>query len=240
MTITAQSGPASTFQWWGGACAASGSQPTCSIPVNDTQVLVTAHFSRLRVWLPTFGPGSINVGSAVPGGAPLVGHPCGGACADYANGERLLFRATPSAGYRMTAWGGDCARARPDHNCALTLTRNTVVSATFERIPPKDCEANQSCDAVGPATKFTVQVTGPGTVTAPRMSMSIPQMTCQSSGTQRSCDMLRLEDKNVSVTAAGVHFLGWGGRCSRATSRTCNFVNKRYSPDPPIIIARFG
>jgi hypothetical protein len=240
MTITAESGAASTFQWWGGACAASGAQPKCTIQVNDSQVLVTAHFSTLRLWLPTFGGGSINVGPAKAGGAPLVGHPCGSSCVDLANGEQVVLRAAPSNGNRMIAWGGACASLRSTQGCLLTLRRNTVVSATFERIPPPgDCPPGNSCDPVGSSKQFVVRVTGTGTVLSPRMG-SISQMTCQSSSaTGRSCTVDRLLEQWVSMTATGVHFLGWGGRC-HGTGATCSFYNGAHSREEPVVIARFG
>jgi hypothetical protein len=240
--VTAVSGAASTFQWWGGACASSGSQPACTIQINDSQVVVAGRFSRQRLWLPTFGgAGSINVSSGVQGGAPLVGYPCGFGCTDYGTGERLLLRATASKGFRTTSWGGACTGVRPDHGCLLTLSQSTVVSATFELIPPPgDCPPGRDCSPVTVSTKFSVAVTGAGTVSAPKQG-SNPQLTCSSSGpTGRTCSLDRALEKPVVVAASGVHFLRWGGRCSAFRGTTCTFVNKRYSGQPATITAVFG
>lgn len=240
LTVTAISGAASSFQSWGGGCAASGTQPICAIQLNDDQVNVTALFSRQRLWLPTFGAGTITVSSAVQGGAPLVGHPCGFGCVDYGTGERLVLRGAPSAGYRMTAWGGTCASVPADHGCLVTLDRSKVVSATFEPKPPRDCPPGKSCDPLVVTTTFSVRVTGAGSVTAPQQGTT-PQLTCtSSSATGRSCSVERAVDRTVSVTASGVRFRYWGGRCAGIRSTTCKFTNRRYSGDAAVITAVFG
>jgi hypothetical protein len=235
LTVTAVNGGASTFQGWGGACAQNGAQPACTLQLNDSLVSVTARFARQRLWLPAFGGGSITVSSPTPG------YSCGYACADYATGQQLVLRASPWAGYRATAWGGNCTGVRADHGCVLTLSRSTVVSATFEPIPPPgDCPPNQSCDPVTVSTNFSVAVTGSGTVSAPRQG-SNPTLTCSSSGTTgRTCSLDRAVEKTVYVTASGVNFLRWGGRCAGVRSTTCSFVNRRYSRDPALITAVFG
>jgi hypothetical protein len=239
LTVTAISGGASSFQWWGGACAASGTQPTCTIQVNDDLVNATARFSRLRLWLPTFGPGTVSV-SSPQGGAPPAGRSCGSGCVDYGTGEPLLLRGSPDAGYEPTAWGGACAGIPANHGCLLTLSHNTVVSMTFERIPPKDCASNSSCDGVTPTTTFSVRVNGTGTVTAPKQGIN-PLVTCSSSGTTgQRCSLDRAVDRTVSVTASGVRFRYWGGRCAGVRSTICKFTNKSYQGDAAVITAVFG
>jgi hypothetical protein len=209
--------------------------------VNADQVDVTARFSRQRLWLPTFGAGTINVSSAVQGGTPLVGHTCGFGCVDYGTGERLVLRASPSAGWETTAWGGTCTSVPADHGCLVTLDRSKVVSATFEPIPPpRDCPPGKSCDPIVVTTTFSVRVTGAGTVTAPQQGMT-PQLTCSSTGaTGRSCSVDRAVGQTVSVTASGLRFRYWGGRCAGVRSTTCKFKNKRYSGDAAVITAAFG
>jgi hypothetical protein len=230
MTMTAQGGSASSFRGWGGACAANGAQQSCTLQVTaDTEV--SALFSHLRLWLTSFGSGSLNASS--------TGRSCGAGCADYAPGDRISIYPKADPGWQLTAWGGSCAGVRSDHYCILTLNRNSAVSATFERIPRSDCPPGRSCDPVGPAISFRVTVTGYGTVMAPKIS-TMNQLSCRSSTTAGTiCGVDRPVEKRVYFYARGVRFLGWGGRCSGQKSTTCSFYNRPGVSDTSVT-ARFG
>jgi len=226
ITITAQSGSASPFQSWGGACAGFGTQPVCTVQVTgDTEV--TARFARLRVWMPTFGYGSVEWGPATSGGAPLVGRSCGGGCVDLPTGSAVRFHARPADGaHRLSAWGGDCARFRSASDCVLTLNDNVTVGASFELIPPpSDCKPGQSCDPVDPAMRYRILVKGNGLVYTPQMK-TIAGQTCKSyTSNGSSCEVDRPIQKTVYFVASPVGFQGWGGACL-SQGRICKIYTK--------------
>jgi Divergent InlB B-repeat domain len=67
----------------------------------------------------------------VSGGGSVTGQgvSCSGTCsASYAPGTKVALTATPSAGQKLSAWGGACTGAGA---CAVTLSGTETVSATF-------------------------------------------------------------------------------------------------------------
>jgi hypothetical protein len=61
---------------------------------------------------------------------------CGGTCAaDFEQGETVTLEATPDADSTFAGWSGACSGT--DATCVLTLTEDTVVTASFaEKAPP--------------------------------------------------------------------------------------------------------
>ena len=242
ITVTAENGAASSFLAWDGACAGSGTQPTCTLQMNDSQA-ATARFSPLRLWLPAFGRGYISV-ERYPDGPRLQGRSCGFECVDFANGESLRLRAVPSPGWHLSAWGGWCEGVPAKHNCLATMSSNRVASATFEEdLPPRPstCPANASCDPVDDGAKFSVRIQGAGSVVAPKMR-SFGQLTCEAyQSTGRVCaDFWRPLNSWIELKAAaryGGKFLGWSGACSG--TGTCRFWNGRHAART-MIYASFG
>jgi hypothetical protein len=214
LTVTAQSSTASAFQSWSGAC--SGTQTTCSITVGDASVSASARFSRQRLWLTSFGEGSLTVDT--PGSS------CGAGCADYPTDQQVVVRPTTSSpGWRMTAWGGDCRNVSRNRGCRVTMSRNTVVVATFEPIPSSDCPPTADCGPVTSIDRFTVHISGQGTVTAPRMS-DLPGLSCRAYQSAQ-CPLDRPVEHWVSVTAVGVRFLGWSDARCRGQGNVCRFFD---------------
>ena len=243
ITVTAENGAASSFYAWDGACAGNGSQPACTLQMNDSQA-ATARFSPLRLWLPAFGRGYISV-ERYPDGARLQGRSCGFECVDFANGESLRLRAVPSSGWHLSAWGGSCEGVSAKNNCKITaLDANRVVSATFEAdTPPRPttCPENSSCDPVDDGAKFSVRIQGAGSVVAPKMR-SFGQLTCETyqSGGRVCSDFWRPLNEWIELKAAaryGGKFLGWSGACSG--TGPCRFWNGRHAART-IIYASFG
>jgi hypothetical protein len=227
--LTAQDGAISKFQRWEQPC--NGTDTTCTVQVNDDVVNVTGRFSPLRLWYPKFGRGSISVESR--SGDP--GRGCGLECRDFANGEIVTVRARPSAGYKFTGWGGDCARVR-SRGCYFPMTKNRMVGATFEKIPPPDnCPPNQSCDPVKVAQSFRIVINGRGTVMVGKIDAWGPDF-CRISCTLERTRRATVEIKAQSERAGGSQV--WGGRC-RGSSSTCRFPNKKDLGGDPIISVAF-
>ena len=83
-----------------------------------------------------------------------AGIDCGSDCAETLAAESsVTLNATPASGYTFTGWGGDCSGST---SCALTMSANRAVTATFTATPAP------------PPAQFTltVSVTGVGTVTS--------------------------------------------------------------------------
>lgn len=226
LTVTANATSSSPWSGWGGACAPFGSQSTCTVQMNSDLTSVTGRFAYQRLWLPTFGYGTVGV--FFPGtNTPAVGRSCGNGCSDWPTGQQLVLRAVPrDSNQQMTAWGGICANVTPSHGCIITLNRSQAISATFEVKPPP-CPPGQSCDPIVTTTSFTVTVTGEGSVFVPKQGIN-PQVTCRgSSSTPRSCTFDRAVDKPVYLTAVGARGLLWGRRCGGSSGPLCRFYNSR-------------
>ncbi len=123
VTLTAAPSPSNTFTDWGGACAAGSA--TCAVPITADQT-VSATFTRStatpRVSVTIAGTGAGSVTCSANGGAPA---PCG----TYSWGAQISVVATPNGGSVFAGWsGGVCSGTGP---CVVTLTENTVVTATF-------------------------------------------------------------------------------------------------------------
>jgi hypothetical protein len=215
LTITANPTPSSPWSGWGDACAATGSQSTCTVQMNSDVTYVSGRFAYQRLWLPTFGFGTITV--SLPGSnAPAGGR------SDWPTGQQLVLRAVPrDDNYRMTAWGGACANVTPSHGCIITLNRSLAVSATFELKPPP-CPPGQSCDPIVSTTQVRLTVTGDGSVVVPKQGIN-PQITCPGG---RTCSFDRAVDRPVYLTAATARHVVWGGSyCRGFTGLICKFGN---------------
>ncbi len=199
VVLTATAGAGSTFTGWsGGGC--SGSASSCTVTMSASQN-VTATFSVIQSapQLSVVVTGSGTVGSSPPGIT------CPSTCnATFATGTQVTLTATPAQGSYFVGWsgGGGTCNNNSGLSCALTLTSNQAVTATF---------------APNPTLSVTLGGTGSGLVTSSPAGISC-QPTCSSSfnfGTQ------------VTLTAApsaGSSFAGWsggGGTCNNNNTPSC-------------------
>lgn len=247
-TVTAERGAQSSLWAWdaGGPCASSGS--TCTLQVNS-DMSVTATFSA-RLYLTSFGPGTITREKYPDDGTPLRRRLCsaptaGDYCADYAYGERIRLRARPAnSDARNAGWGGACSGKPNDSTCTLTMSAARVASATFVYPPPtspSNCPPNTSCDPVTVTWPFYVRIYGAGAVLAPKVG-NVSAKTCDALTTLPAgftCSNFEGPRKSTTILKAyavhGGRFLGWGGPCSG--TGVCEFRAK----SPPIMVyARFG
>jgi hypothetical protein len=122
MTLTASPASGNAFTGWDGACA--GSDPTCSLTVNEA-LNVSATF------LPLY---TLSIGRS--GSGTVTSNPvaidCGKTCsAKVVQGATLTLSATPAAGQHFVNWSGACSGTAP--TCSVTITRDTQVQAVFAR-----------------------------------------------------------------------------------------------------------
>lgn len=197
ITLTAIAADHSTFTGWQGAC--TGNQPTCTVTAKATQQ-VTATFTLNRYTLAVIPQGN---GHGLVTTSPS-GVDCGITCTttlDY--GTAITLTATPFTDTLFTDWQGACTGTAP--TCALTLTADTAVTATFT--------LRQYALTVGHAG------TGAGIVAS-----APPGLDCGI-----TCTVQLDHGTPVSLTATAAissTFTGWQGACTGAAP-VCALIIER-------------
>ena len=130
-----------------------------------------------------------------PPNGGLSARPAG---ASHAAGTRVLVTAAAHDGYRLTAWGGDCAgTAATSAHCTLVMNADKTASATFGKAA---------------AATYTLTLTQPsnGSLSAR------PAGASHAAGTRVVV---------TAAAAAGYALTAWGGDCAgTATSASCALV----------------
>ncbi len=133
VTLTATPAAGSRFEGWsGGGCGGTGA---CVLDLDDNAPVVATFdvdLPEVTLQVSRDGNGAGTV-SSVPAGID-----CGADCSGrYSEGTEVTLTATPAAGSTFAGWsGGGCGGTGP---CPLTLNANTLVTATFDFVPPTDC-----------------------------------------------------------------------------------------------------
>jgi len=193
VTLTAAAATGSTFAGWGGACASSGTNPSCTIAMNASQN-VTATFNITQASL------SVTIGGT--GSGTVTSTPQGINCpttcqSNFAAGTQVTLTETPGANSAFAGWSGACSG---DSGCTVMVQSNQQVTATFNVI---QAEPTLSVQTLGNSS---------GTVTSSPPGINCPG-TCNASfsaGTQVT----------LNETPNNSNFVGWGGACGGYTS-TC-------------------
>ncbi|MFT3954836.1 MAG: alginate lyase family protein [Piscinibacter sp.] len=110
------------------------------------------------------------------------------------SGTAVTLTATAASGYQFDGWGGACSSSGTSTSCALTISADTTVTATFSQVA-----ANSSA--------LTVSKAGSGTVTS-----SPAGINCGS-----DCGETYTNGTTVTLTAtpaSGYTFQGWSGPCT--------------------------
>jgi uncharacterized repeat protein (TIGR01451 family) len=139
-TLTAQPDEGSSFSGWGGACASSSVNPSCTVTMLASQS-VTATFS-----LPTAVTFPLTVNEIGTGSGTVTdnlevheidcsesgGNPETGMCiADYSSGSTVVLTATPTGGSSFAGWTGACSGLG---TCSIAMNSPAFVTANF--VPP--------------------------------------------------------------------------------------------------------
>jgi GH25 family lysozyme M1 (1,4-beta-N-acetylmuramidase) len=133
VTLTATPDSGYSFVQWGGACAAAGSSPTCTVGILGAKT-VTASFSyTLKVKVAGNIPGKV---ASTPAGIL-----CPGDCtAAFAPGATVPLTATTDQWAGVT-WSGDCSGTDPN-GCTVTMDQPRTVVATFADLGPATAHLN--------------------------------------------------------------------------------------------------
>ncbi len=215
VTLTATPGVDARFvSWQGGGC--SGEAPVCTVQMSRNRT-VTATFApiefQLRISKNGTGTGSV---SSNPGGID-----CGNDCDHHFDvGTEVTLSATPHSNSVFTGWGDACSGTE---TCTITMTANTHVTATFDRLYQVSLNKVRIGD-------------GDGAVTS-----SPAGIDC---GT--ACQATFPHQTEVTLTAtpeADSHFVGWsGGDCSGDAPCTLTVTSARiltatFENPPPVASA---
>src|SRR5205085_3139616 len=122
MTLTASPASGNAFTGWSGAC--NGSDPTCTLTVNEALNITAAFAPVYTLSIGRSGSGTVT--------SNPVAIDCGKTCsAKIVQGATLTLTATPAAGQRFVNWSGACSGNAP--TCTLTVNQNASVQAVFSR-----------------------------------------------------------------------------------------------------------
>jgi len=150
------------FLGWGGAC--SGTANTCTLD-NSQARNVTAKFGSATTTPPTT-PSTVRLSVSTSGSGtvttPYGGIACGTDCTeDLTPGVSVTLTANPATGYKLNAWGGDCAGSAS--TCTVTMSQARNISAAF--VVAADTTAPTVSSATPSAGATNVAVTAPVKVT---------------------------------------------------------------------------
>jgi hypothetical protein len=209
LSLTATPIAGATLQGWSG-CSASGAACTVTVAVPTSGLANTG-----KAVSATFGappppppPTTYALQTSISGGSGRVmggGLDClsnAGACkVTVPSGTSATLVATASTGYRFLGWLY-CPTVNADGSCNVTVTKNTLVTATFE------------------PTSFSVAVriaTGKGTVAGSGFDCRTNTYKCLVNAARGTA---------LSMTAtpdAGYAFTSWSG-CQQPAGNTCSMT----------------
>ena len=178
VTLTATPEQWSVFGGWDGACAAFGSNLSCSITV-DANALVRATFNvqtfNLTVTNASGGTVTSNVG----------GINCGVACSAVLVATTPVdLTATPAPGYRFDGWSGACTGTGL---CSLTMTADLSVTPSFSSIALTQLVISPSSATIGVGQMQPFKATGTFTAGSARL---VSPVSALEGGDNYTCALL--------------------------------------------------
>ena len=186
---------------WGGACAAAGSNSSCSLTKIQADQVSTVSFELTP-------PATYNVTATVVGG--------NGSAGCYPNsvkaGESSTCIAVAYAGYQVQAWSGACATAGNAAQCSLTniqADQNSTVSFVAQPVPTYAVSATVSGGngAVSCAPSPVPQGDSSGCTAAPDPGYQVAAWTgdCAASGQNVHCALSNIQrDQSSDVSFAAI------------------------------------
>ena len=185
VTVTATPADGYRLTAWGGDCAGTSATASCALTMNANKTVSATFGKRPAV--------TYTLTLTQPEHGSLSATPAGGT---HVSGTAVTVTATPADGYRLTAWGGDCAGTATDASCTLTMIGNKTVSATFGKR----------------AATYTLTLTAPehGSLSAS------PSGASHAAGTVVTV---------TAIADDGYRLAAWGGACAgTATDASCTLT----------------
>lgn len=133
VTFVASAPAGVTFAGWGGACAAAGTNPVCTLGINAPTFIV-ANFNVATQTVTASVNGDGGVSSNIQPGISCSGPaPNTGTCsAQFGQNEQVSFNAHAASGWQFQSWGGSCAGTAATAPCVLTIGTSPInIQATF-------------------------------------------------------------------------------------------------------------
>lgn len=184
---------------WSGDCAATGTNVDCSLSNIQRDQSSTVRFTLLP-------PGHYSVTATVVSGHGAV------SCTppSVTDGGSSTCTAAPDPGYRVQAWGGDCASAGSQTQCQLSPIRaNQTATVSFLHSLPGSYQVTATVDG------------GNGSVRC--VPTTVPK------GDSSTC---------TATPDAGYQVQAWGGDCARAgTATQCYLPKIRKDQDVTVSFA---
>jgi hypothetical protein len=125
VTLTANPGN-NVFTGWTGAC--SGTQPTCTIPVNGLMQVGASFLPQFTLSASRSNSGTV---TASPTGNDRAINCPGNCSAKFTQGTTVFLTATPPAGKQFLNWTGACTGTSPV--CSVLVNQNASVQAVFSK-----------------------------------------------------------------------------------------------------------
>lgn len=189
---------------WSGDCAASGTQPSCRIRVQNAHQ-VSADFATRTYTVTVQDPGG---SGQITGNGIQCGNGSSQCSSSIAHGDTLQLTATPGAGMSWVGWGGACSGTST--TCSFSVTQDASVSAQFA-----PASVTLTLSVVGNMSSGLVYVVVNGT----------QQMNC---GMLRTCQYAAVSGASVELTADPSSprnfFRGWSGASCTGTNLRCSFT----------------
>lgn len=194
VTLSATTGPGSTFGGWSGACTGTG---PCSFAILSDEA-VGASFDRDRRSL------SVTLAGSGTGGVVSMpaGIDCGTSCsASYTEGTTITLTANPASDSTFVGWSGT-GGCTGTGTCTVTMDMSRMVTATFD------------------LQRYTLTVNKSGTGAGSVIStMPLGTINC---GT--TCSTMQPHGFAILLSAnagTGSSFTGWSGGGCDPTTPTC-------------------
>jgi Divergent InlB B-repeat domain len=202
VTLTAAASPGSAFTGWSGCTSAVGN--TCEVTMSAAKSVTATFKPEFKLGIVKSGGGS----GTVTGGSPLrpetINCGSGSGCENnYAEGEVVTLKATPTAGSAFTGWSGCTPVSGQPDECEVTISGAKTATATFK-------------------TEFKLSVVKAGTGSGTVKGGSTARPETIDCGSGSGCEAKYVQGELVTLTAAPDPHdqVVWSG-CTAATGNTC-------------------
>jgi uncharacterized repeat protein (TIGR01451 family) len=172
----------SLLQSWGGACAGTPNNQSCSVTMNADTMVSAVFVLGIALNVSVTGGGT---GVVTSSDGSISCSDTGGTCSSLnVPGTTVVLAAVPSGGSQFSSWSGACSGTNPN-SCSVTLNSNQTVTANIAPAPtfsvtPSSMSLISSGGVVTDVIMFAGQngFSGPISLTCSVTGTSTPVPTC--------------------------------------------------------------